>query len=483
MKRLAAFLILLLLLAPFALSQEGNQDSTSKPCNPELTAGPAGTDPCLQQQAENQQPNDPNAPNAPAPKPVSANSTYTPAVNGGPAILVQEPQHFRLLYGAATTQGYDSSVASPFNPIDSYFGTYEGYIAATWQFTRNYIVLQQDSIYTAFGSDVVEGSSFHHTAAIASGEFNPNLGWLLEAHSQVGDNSLTLLNPLPGTIIGGVTVTSPSSVLVGSNEGFVWGTDVIGTLNWKVNRRNSFSFRAENANRQFYDLDLHDNQAIFELQYKRALSERTYVGAYGITRHQTGDILCDNVGFGLLASTRPSERLILEASGGPEWDSSGCRRHQGFDLHFSGAYRLHPRVWGFLMANRQYSSGFLPNGVWEDNIGAGFSSRLKKNLTWEVSGGYLQGYTVGFILPPTTIGSYHGFYAETRFIERLSSAFTLEEAYRRFDSTSAGLTGHRNVFFVTLRWSPRKHDAWRTEKYPYPQTEPIDKGTRSDRDQ
>ena len=488
----------LFLVAPVALAQTLNLDS-SRPCDT-VPAGYSGTNPCPQsadmqtadqqanaQQSGAQQPVDQQQgsdQNAPAQKPqLSTRNTATPALNGGPPIRPDEGR-FRLLYGASTTQGYDSSVSSPFvAPIDSYFGSYEGYIAATWQFVKNYIVLQHDTTYTFFGSDLVKGNGFHHSAALLSGEFNPNLNWALEAHSSEGDNSLTLFSPLPATIVGGVPVPTPGAVLVGLNEGFVWGTDVVGTLNWKVNRRNSFSFRAENANRQFFDLNLHDNQAIFSAQYKRALSEKTYIGLYGITRHQTGTVECDNVGFGALASTRPTERLLLEASGGPEFDTSGCRRHQGFDLHLSATYRFRPRLWGFAMANREYSSGFLPNGTWEDNIGAGFRARLTRNVTWEAFGGYLRGYTTGFILPPASINSYYGFYAQTSFTERLSSSFTLEEVYRRFDDTSAGLTGHRNMVFVTLRWSPRNHDAWRTETYPYSPGETLPEHTpRSDRE-
>ena len=96
-------LICLCLVTPVAFSQTADQesssrDSSTKPCDPALTAGPAGTDPCLQ--AQNQVPGDPTAP---TPKPV--NATYTTSLNGGPPIVVQQPKHLRFLYGASMSQG------------------------------------------------------------------------------------------------------------------------------------------------------------------------------------------------------------------------------------------------------------------------------------------------------------------------------------------------------------------------------------------
>ena len=457
-------LICLCLIAPTAFSQTAGQesssrDSSTKPCDPTLTAGPAGTDPCLQ--AQNQVPGDPTAP---MPKPV--NATYTTSLNGGPPIVVQQPKHLRFLYGAAMTQGYDSDVAGPFSDIDSWTSTYEGYLAAAWRFTRNYVILQQDSSYTHFGSDLLEGHAFHQTALLATGELDPNLSWIFEAHSFEGDNTLTQITPLPQIVVNGVSVTAPGAATAGVDQGFIWGTDLVSTLSWKVDRRDILAFRAENANHQFLDLDLHDNVASFELQYQRQLSEKTYAGAYGITRHITGTVLCDNVGFGLMASTKPTDRWFLQASGGPEFDSTGCRRHQGFELHATAMYRLHPTAWAYATANREYSTGFVPGSTWEDNVGAGLVKQLTRRLTWQIGGGYVRGFAGGFLTPAST--EYHGFYGETQFIQRLSKSFSVEATYRRFDQSITGQSVHRNIVLFTLRWSPPNHDPRRTAMYPYP---------------
>lgn len=443
---------------------QATQNPASNPCNPALTAGPAGTDPCMQ--AQNRQPADPTAPEV---KPVAA--IYTPALNGGPPIQVQQPRHLRWLYGLATTQGYDSDIAGPFSNIDSWTSSYEGYLAAAWRFTRSYVIIQQDTSYTYFGNHLLEGHPYNQTALLAAGDLDPNIGWIFEAHSFEGNNTLTELSPLPQIVINGVPVTSPGAATAGFDEGFIWGTDVVSTLNWKPDQRDIFSFRAENANQQFFDLDLHNNLTTLQLQYQRAFTRETTGGVYGLTRHETGTIDCDGVGFGLMASTKPTERWYLQASGGPEFDSGGCRRHQGFELHFAAVYKVRPTAWLYATANRQFSSGFLPNSTWEDDVSVGLSKQLTRRLTWNLSAGYVSGYIDGFTSPSTA--GYRGFYGQTQFVQRLSRSFDFEATYRRYDQSSSGLSVNRNIVLFTLRWSPPNHDARRTAMYPNPPTDQI----------
>lgn len=411
--------------------------------------------------------------------PVSAK--YVPSLNGGPPIQVEQPRHLRWLYGLAMTQGYDSDVAGPFSNIDSWTSTYDGYIAAAWRFTKSYVILQQDTSYTHFGSALLQGHTFNQTGLLATGELDPNIGWIFEAHSYEGNNTLTQFAPLPGVVVGGVTIASPGVATAGFNEGFVWGTDVVSTLNWKPDHRDIFTFRAENANEQFFDLNLHNNLTTLEAQYQRGLTQETYGGVYAVTHHETGDFDCDGFGFGLVGSTKPTERLYLQASGGPEFDTGGCRRHQGFDLHFAAVYKANRSTWLYAAADRQFSSGFVPNSTWEDDASVGLGKQLTRRLTFNLGAGYISGYTGGGFLVPATTG-YRGFYEQAQFIQRLSKSFTFEGTYRRYDQSVAGSSLHRNVVLFTLRWSPPNHDARRTAMYPYPSIEPIN-DSRSGREE
>lgn len=128
-------------------------------------------------------------------------------------------------------------------------------------------------------------------------------------------------------------------------------------------------------------------------------------------------------------------------------------------------YQLSRTSYLYATGNRQFSSGFVPNSTWEDNAGVGFSKRLTRRLTWDLGVGYSRGFTGGFLVPASN--AYHGFYEETGFVQRLSSSFTFEGLYRRFDQSVLGQSVHRNIVLFTLRWSPVGHDARRTAMYPY----------------
>lgn len=452
--RLAGLLICVLIFVPGLKAQSTEQDSCSRhPCTGMAANDPGAVDSPLQ--AMNQDPGGPQ----PAPQTGFLNTNYTVSLNGGAPISVQAPKHLHWLYAASTSQGYDSDIAGPFSNISSYTSVYEGYLGALWRYARGYAVLQQDSAFTYFGSSLLRGAGYHQTALLSSTDLLPSLNWTLQANSTIGNNTLTELIPPTQVIVNGVVVISPGNATAGLNLGFVWGNDVVSTLNWKPDGRDIFSFRAENANHHFYGLDVHDNEVTFKLTYMREVTENAYLGAYGLEKHETGTLFCDSYGFGLSAAVKPTDRLFLQAEGGPEFDSTGCFRHQGFELHFAGTYQTSRSSYIYALANRELSSGFVPSSTWQDDAGLGFAKQLSHRLWWSVGGGYQR----GFIIPALT--PYHGFYSQTELRQRLSNNFSVEALYRRLDQSITGLGTHRNIILFTLRWAPRSHDPGRTAMY------------------
>lgn len=452
---LLGLLICLALTTVGASGQNTSQDSCSKhPCNGTAASDQTSSDATLQ--AANQ---DPEAAQPASQQTGFLNTNYTVSLNGGPAIALQSPRHLVWLYALSTSQGYDSNIAGPFSNVGTYTSVYEGYLGALWRYTRGYFLVQQDSAYTHFGSSLLQGAGFYQTSILSSVDFAPSLNWTFSANSAVGNNTLTELIPPTQTIVNGVPVISPANATAGIDLGFVWGTDLVSILNWKPDSRDIFSFRAENANEQFYGLDSHDNLATFKLTYLRELSENLFVGGYGIERHETGELFCDSYGYGLSVAVKPAQRLFLQAEGGPDYDSAGCFVHQGFELHFSGTYQISRSSYIYAIGDRQLSSGFVPFSTWQNDAGIGLAKQLTRRLWWSVGGGYDEGYIV------PSLQSYHGYFAQTEFRQRLSSSFDLEGLYRRMDENIPGLSAHRNIVLFTLRWSPRRHDPGRTAMY------------------
>ena len=392
---------------------------------------------------------------------------YTPSLNGGPPIIVRQMAHLRYLYGLSTSQGFDSAAAGPFRDVPTWMSSYDGYGAASWQFTRSYVVLQQASAFTHYGSSELKGQSFHRTALLATGEFSPRWGWNLEARNSIGDDQLRLISPLPQRTIGSLAVPEAESAVLGSTTGLIWGTDVGGSLTFTPDEKNNFTVHLRNAYHSLFAANTHDNISTLRLEYGRQYSERLSYGVYGQSIRQTGDVLCSSSGGGVQASIKVTESSLFEAAGGPEIGSGGCRRQQGFNLHVAAMDSLNGTTRAYVMLNREFSSGYISTGTWEDNAVAGLEKRLSRRITWDANVGYLKGTVLG------RLTSYHGFFVATELRKRLTRTFTAVGTYRRFDQTVSSAPVRRNVVLFTLLWTPTRHDAQRTAEYPVFTPSPI----------
>ncbi len=321
----------------------------------------------------------------------TAHALYTPSLNGGDPILVRQLAHLRYLYGLSTSQGFDSAAAGPFRNLPTWVSAYDGYGAASWQLNKSYVVLQHASTFTHYGSSEIQGQSFHRTSLLATGELSPKWGWNLEARNGIGDDQLRLVSPLSERIVGSVAIPEPDSALAGSTSSLIWSTDLAGALTFTPNEHNSFSVRLRNAYHSIFANDTHDNISTLRLEYQRQHSERLSYGVYGQTIQQTGDVICSSSGGGLQTSIKVTEASLLELAAGPEIGSGGCRRQQGFNMHIAAMTSLDPATQTYVSVNREFSSGYVTSGTWEDNVVAGLEKKLSRRILWDMNAGYLKG--------------------------------------------------------------------------------------------
>jgi hypothetical protein len=221
----------------------------------------------------------------------------------------------------------------------------------------------------------------------------------------------------------------------------------------------TFKFFARDAYHRLFADNSHDDIGTVKLEYQKSISERSTYGFYGQVIRQTGQIRCASEGAGVEFTTKPSPTAILEFAVGPEFGSSGCGRQQAFNLHFAGAKTLSATLRAYLTANREYSSGYVSQGTWEDNVVAGVGKELSRQVELGFDAGYVKGRVLG------RLTAYSGFFASCELRKRLSNSFTLVAAYRRFDHTVSQEAVRRNIVMVSLLWTPWGHDARRGNQY------------------
>ncbi|HZR29540.1 MAG TPA: hypothetical protein VFA71_12250, partial [Terriglobales bacterium] len=302
-----------------ALSQISGE-SSSRDCDPLLTAGPAGRNPCGEaaksapQIEISEATPPPLLADDPQARPVDFH--YVPALNGGDPIIVPQPFHMRYLYGAATSQGFDSAAAGPFRNLPTFESVYDGYLATSMQWRKAYLLLQHDSTMTHYTSPEIQGNVFHRTALLATGDFNRFVSWDFEARNTFGDDALRLVNPLPSRMVGQFATAEPASATYGIHRGTVWGADLVGALTWRPDLEHTFKFYARDAYHRLFSDDSHDDIGMVKLEYQKAISERTSYGFYGQTVRQTGQIVCTTEGGGVEFITKPKSNTVLEVAAG-----------------------------------------------------------------------------------------------------------------------------------------------------------------------
>jgi len=455
---------------PQANAQKADAQKAPAPavtCNPALTAGPDGTHPCdaLNDDAgkgEAVKPEDQDRPVVQQDdfqvKPL--NFQYVPALNGGAPIIAPQPFGFRYLYGGSTTQGYDTTPGAADNTGGTWASVFDGYAAASAQLPGGYLLIQQASTFSHYGATAIQGQSFHRTAVLASGSFTHSLIWSFEANNAVGEDQLQLINPITEKTVGQFATQEPGAAIAGLNNGLIWGADAAGMLTWNLDPTRSVIVRVRDAYHRVFGDDTHDNISDARVEYQKAFSERTTFGVYGQTIRQTGDSACNSNGAGIKGSTKPTRDALVQFEVGPEFDSAGCMKRQGLNFRLAAVDVLNSTTRAYVTASREFSSGYVTRGTWEDNVVIGFGKTLGPRLTWSANGGYVRGD-----LSTGTIPSYHGYFADTELRHKLSKSLTAVATYRRFDHTVAQAALHRNVAFVSLIWTPAGHSAHRAPEF------------------
>ena len=456
--------VALIVICAFATAQTGKQSGEPAPaCDPQLAASPAGSAPCEAVPAQetaaaaaDDSTSRPVEDPSPSRQPVLH---YTPALNGGDPIIVPQPFRLRYLFGGGVTQGFDSAAAGPFRNLPTGISVFDGYVAASMQGSRWFLLMQHASTITHYTSSEIQGQVFHRTAFLGSGDFNKSLSWSLEGRSTLGDDALRLVNPLPERMVGQFSTAEPVSAAYGIDTGRIWGGDLEGSLSWKPDTLRTFKLEFKDAYHRTFADDLHNNIANVRLEYLKQATERTSYGFVGHSTRETGTLICDTNGAGFEVATKLRDSIMVELAAGPEFGSSGCGRRQAVNVHMALAGALNATTRAYVTANREFSSGYVRQGTWEDNVVVGVGKRFSRQISWGLDAGYVKGTLMG------TLITYHGYFASTEVRKRLSESFTALATFRRFDHSISGVGVRRNVVMLSLVWTPSRHNAQRSDPY------------------
>ena len=369
-----------------------------------------------------------------------------------------QPVRLRYLFGSGATQGFDSAAAGS-SGLPTGVSVLDGYVAATVQNSKSFVLLQHATTFTHYSAEEIQGQVFHRTAVLASGDFSRRLNWNIEGQSTLGDDALRLVNPLPERMVGQFSTAEPVSAAYGIDQGRIWGGGVSGSLNWKPDLDRTVTVTVRNSYHHRFSDDLSSNIVTGRIEYLKAQTDRTSFGIFGQTVHETGEILCNTGGAGFEFTTRMTLEMEMELAAGPEFSTTGCGRRQAFNLHAAVAGAVNSSTRVYATANREFSSGYVRRGTWEDNVVVGVGKKLNRQFSWSADAGYVKGTLISSLI------TYQGYFASTELRKRISESLTAVATYRRFDHSVSSQGVRRNVVMVSLQWTPSRHNAQRSDPY------------------
>ncbi|MGH9569830.1 MAG: hypothetical protein ACRD4F_09320 [Candidatus Angelobacter sp.] len=438
-------------LAPI---KDGKQPSA---CNPSLIAGPNGKTLCTDTQQTDTQQKDTHTGDGSSQPGDEESATlqrvsYFPGLAGPDSIIV--PERFRLgyLFGITASEGYDTAAAGLSTNVPSEIGIYEANLGGLRQGGKSTFLFQHSATLTHYANPQFPLQFLQRSLFVATGAFNRQWEWSLEGRNTYGNDSLRLVAQLPSTLVGAVPVVKPDSALLGINNGRILAPEASGGLAWKPGPTDTFRLSLHNSYQEQLLDHTHVNISGVKLDYQKSLSDRTSLGVYGLGTYETGQLRCTSTGGGAEITLRPTNDSLIELAAGPQFGSQGCGAPQQFNFHLTLAGVVSARTRAYLSANREYSSGYVSQGTWEDNIVGGMETRLTRKLSWLVDSGYVRGTGFG------TAARYSGYFASTQLRHRISRDFTLAAEYRYFSNAVSGVGAPRNIGLVSLIWNPSGHN-------------------------
>ena len=290
-----------------------------------------------------------------------------------------------------------------------------------------------------------------HAGNITFGQpIAPNWALQLSSSNTYGTDSSRLLSPLAFDVNKGAPVVDPSSAVFQFNRGKVFTTANNVGLTWQRSASQAMNFSAGES--YFLPLDggPSSRSTFAQLSYSAAVSPRTSLNVGGNYHHQTfSPGSCDVYGFSFGISHQVGRHINLAAEGGPEFETSRCKKGLGGNYGITISYPLSRRSRVGLTASRSYMTNYLANTLWSDTASASYGRQLSEFFEINLNSGYARS-----VRAQTGLGTYVGYFVGADLSWKLSRTIALGTTFRRFEQVSGGPIQGQNIAMITLGWNP-----------------------------
>lgn len=379
--------------------------------------------------------------------PGRANAQTVPALNGAGLLSLDEFTKPSLIYGFGVSSGWDSNPAqlvtgpqgSGLVVVNPYFG-----VQGTHRATQ--YVIQYAPTFTHYTSGNYGNGWLHTGSAWLQGAVNERWHWTASADASYGQDNLRFLAPVSTVAVGGVAGLDRNAAAYQSQAGQGVFLNANLGLSYLRSERDSYQFSLGNAFSGFQSLGGDNGLVSARLDYIRRLSPTVNLTTYAQTLSGYGATPCESVGGGVGATWQVRGRTSLEVDGGPLFTVAQCEASQNYTFNAAFSTRLSALSQIYVRADRQYGSGYLGPGLWQNSAAGGYQRTMALGaLSLDA------GYTGSTGLTSQT--NYEGVFVGGSFGRQFGRGLDPSVSYRRIVTNAAGTGFNRQIVLFSLTWN------------------------------
>lgn len=375
--------------------------------------------------------------------------TYVPALDGTGLIALDHTLHTRYLYGAKYSGGYDTNpndvatapsagafLFSPFAGIEADLGNVQ-------------YVFQYQPTLRRYTGNAYQSGSLHTASGRVGGSLSERWTWDVHALGSHGLDSIRLLSPQQNIAIGDVPGTGPASAAYRPDAGTITYVEGGAGLTYKATERDSIQGSLGNSFSSYSGLHGDSNIAQATVSYAHSVTPKFQWIDYGQGARYYGVIHCFTYGGGVGLEWKPEEHGYLHLSGGPQLNSAGCGKQQGFAYGVDYSERLTQKSQVYLTSARQTASTYLGPGLWQQTVSIGMQHDFDHSQSVGVDFGYVGTTTL------EGVKGYSGTYVDAGYSYRFLHSLIASLTYRRYAGDYSDSSFIRNTVLASISWAPR----------------------------
>ncbi len=368
------------------------------------------------------------------------------ALDGSGTISMSLIRRPHLLIGGTAASGYDSDPLNLGTGPSTATYSFSPYIGVQVGNLRTQMILQYHPTVSRFTS--YAGQSMHVASLKVASSFSPRFDWTFGITGYHGADSLRLLDSARSSTGGGVPVYGVGAASFLPNAGTV--TDAEGglDLHYALSERSSLGLHLSDSYNSTPYLHHKGSVATADLNYTRSVSPTLSLLFYGQNANYYGDLSCTAVGSGVGVRWQPQASTTIEAKGGPQIDSPGCKSQQGFAYNASVLRKLPWRSQVYLSGDRQPVISYLGSGLWQDDISSGYERFFQKANGVSFDAGFIHSSTL------VDASSYQGTFFDASYTRGIRGGLSLRSSYRIFTGRSGETDLNRDVLQFAITFTP-----------------------------